>query len=191
MAFVIGSPRFSFVQFGTGPSTENNFCDWDVRYCLPVAEEDDIAFQVLVTASTIAEADALCSGITAVFGLSDTVGGAFSLILAGVPEVDRVSDTQLVIMWPEGMPGFKGVYDIGDCFVMRLDVTIGPTTVSAWSNCFERIASNDCYTSVLEYGGRSNEYGFIYCNTDDDVPGGGGGVVTSTFDYSLNFSITG
>lgn len=193
MAYTFQSPVQSFIQFSEIAVTTH--CLWgDTNICLPVYQDDDIAFQVFIN-GTESEIDAICGP----YGLQVRVGIVndcddldFLLEFTGspyndVPEVYRLSDTQLLVNWAHGLPGFMGSISIGECF--RIRVQVGST--SACSNCLERTADN-CFTSVLEYGNEENAFGFNYCSSGA-ISGGSddGGVCEPTvIEFTNTASLT-
>jgi|SRR5688572_22524427 len=163
MAYRIISPANSFVQFGGSSVTQScNFAD--ITQCLPVYLEDDVYFQFVVAADTEEEADALCdlTNSMIVVGLAENCGGSLIKTFSEKPDRYRISPFQVLYNWSHGLPEFDDVVNIGGCFVIK--VTINEDT-DACSNCFQRI-SNDCHTSVLEYGNEDNFAGFNYCNSE-------------------------
>lgn len=164
MPYQISTSTFSFIQFDELDTI--SACNWaDTEMCLPVFQPSDIAFQFIVTASTEDEADALCSldadplSIGTVEQCSDSLA-PFSGSLTRY----RISSTQVLYYWGGGIPTLYN-YEIGDCF--RVGVEIFEQFFC--SNCFQRIAS-DCHTSVIEYSGTTNQYGFSYCaGTNEDT----------------------
>src|SRR4051812_45066605 len=57
MSAIVTSPEFSFVRWD---NESLNTCNpKDVRYCLPIVNDDDVAFQFIVETDTEAEADEL------------------------------------------------------------------------------------------------------------------------------------
>lgn len=166
MAYAIISPAQSFVQFEETGKIDH--CIFDkLNFCLPVFEPNDVAFQFIVT-GTESEIDALCG----VYGIPIDIGIVracddedFLLEFTSnpyndVPEIFRIAATQLLVNWSHGVPGFTSVIGYNECFKFR--VQIG--TVQFCSNCFERTTDN-CFTSVIEYGCDDNCYGFNYCGS--------------------------
>lgn len=160
MAIRIISPTNSFVRFGEGNNTTScNFAD--INLCLPVYEEDDVAFQFVAETDTVEEADALCDLTNSLVsvGLAESCSDEM-IPFAQKPERFRISDFQVLYNWSHGLPGFADLFGIGDCFVIK--VSVGET--EGCSNCLQRIGS-DCHTSVIEYGNDDNAFGFNYCNS--------------------------
>lgn len=157
------SPTHSFVKFSETPETH---CIWgDINFCLPVYEENDVAFQFVLQASSTEEADALCDvtndnvEIGLVLGCNDE---DFALQFTEKPERFRISDTQVLYNWQHGLPDFVGAIGIGQCFYIRIQYASVYELNQFCSNCFQRIAS-DCFSSVIEYGNDENAFGFNYC----------------------------
>lgn len=163
MGYSIVTPENSFVRFD-GWQPENHCIFGRAGFCLPVYASTDVAFQFVVVADTVEEADALCqfdsSGIE--IGLVSNCEDELALTFTDQPERYRLSDLQVLYNWPHGFPGFEGVYEINDCFLVK--VIIG--TDEFCTNCFQRIG-NDCFTSVLEYGNDENAFGFNYCSSGE------------------------
>lgn len=166
MALTIQSPRNSFIQFNETGIIDH--CVFDrIQFCLPVYDDQDIAFQFFLN-GTETEIDALCGvyGADVQIGIvADCNDPGFLLDFTGspynnVPEMYRLSPTQLLVNWSHGVPGFTSVRNIGECFKIRVQVG----TTKFCSNCLERTADN-CFTSVIEYGNDENGFGFNYCNS--------------------------
>lgn len=160
MAYRILSPTNSFVQFSESGVVQS--CSFaDIPLCLPVFAADDVAFQFVVEADTIEEADALCSltepGVSV--GLARDCQTANAVTFAELPDRYRISDFQVLYNWAHGFPNFTNYFDVGDCFVVR--VNAGGT--EACSNCFNRISA-ECHTSVLSYSNEDDAFGFSYCS---------------------------
>lgn len=166
MAYSISSPPQSFIQFGETGKVDN--CIFDlINFCLPVYQPDDVAFQFFI-GGTESEIDALCG----VYGTSIDIGIVsacddqnFLLEFTAnpyndVPEIFRISATQLLVNWAHGVPGFTSVIDYNECFKFRIQIGL----VQFCSNCMERTADN-CFTSVIEYSCDENCYGFNYCGS--------------------------
>lgn len=170
MGLIIITPVSSFVRFD-GENTVTHCVHGTFKQCLPVYAEADIAFQFVVQADTIDEADALCSPYNSglEIGLVRECGQeAFDVEFNELPNRYRISDFQVLYNWEHGFPGMIGEMEIGECFHIR--VVVGETT--GCSNCFQRVP-DDCFTSVVEYGNDENFGGFNYCNGDgiDEVNG--------------------
>lgn len=164
MSLSIQSPRNSFVQFSETGIVDHCIFD-NIRICLPVYDDRDIAFQVFLN-GTAEEITLFCGiyGESVRIGIVDDCDDEDCLLeftaapYSDVPEIFRLSDTQMLINWSHGVPGFTSVRTIGQCF--RIRIQIGD--MKACSNCFERTADN-CFTSVIEYGSDENSFGFNYC----------------------------
>lgn len=166
MAYQIISPAQSFVQFAETGRIDN--CIFDrLNFCLPVFEDGDVAFQFIIT-GTESEIDALCGvyGSPISIGIVSTCDDEDFLLeftanpYNDVPELYRLSDTQLLVNWSHGVPGFTSVIGYHECFKIRVQIGLAQFC----SNCFERTADN-CFTSVVEYGCDENCYGFNYCGS--------------------------
>ena len=135
--------------------------------CLPILFESDIAFQFVLTADTIEEANALCqigeSGIQ--IGLVTACDQPdFDVEFTEQPERFRISDLQVLYNWTHGLPGSLGFYDISECFYIRIITA----DFQYCSNCLQRI-DNGCFSSVIEYGNDENAFGFSYCNGESPI----------------------
>jgi hypothetical protein len=157
MPYSISVSRFSFIQFDELDTI--TACNWtDTDICLPVYLPGDIAFQFVLTASTEDEADALCTIevnpviIGHVERCSDVIAP-----FSGVVTRYRIGPLQVLYHWPNGITTL-GTMEIGQCF------RVGVEAFDQFfcSNCFQRIGS-DCHTSVIEYSGNDNSFGFNYC----------------------------
>lgn len=161
------APKQSFIQFDETGVIQH--CLWDnLAMCLPVINDDDIAFQAFIQ-GTEEELDTICGpyGIPVRVGIVSACDDADFLIeFSEQPEIFRLGAGQLLMNWSHGLPGFAGQIDLQECF--RIRVQIGATQ---WcSNCLERV-SDDCFTSVIEYGCDDNCFGFNYCNSGEIVSG--------------------
>jgi hypothetical protein len=166
MAYAIISPSQSFVQFGETGKIDH--CIFDLlNFCLPIFQPDDVSFQFIVS-GTGSEIDVLCGayGTPIAIGIVRSCDDQNFLLeftanpYNDVPEIYRLSDTQLLVNWAHGVPGFTSVIDYNECFKIRVEVF----GVQFCSNCFERTIDN-CFTSVIEYGCDDNCYGFNYCGS--------------------------
>lgn len=161
MALSVASPLNSFVRFDEDDIVDHPIFD-NIRHCFPVVEEDDVAFQFFIR-GTAEEINAFAGayGTQVVFQLVDSADpeGDGLIEFSERPDVFRLSDTELLVNWSHGFPGFEGSVNIGQCFMIRL--AIG--TDFFYSGCFQRIDSTE-FTSVLEYGNDENAFGFNYCN---------------------------
>lgn len=164
MAYSIITPTNSFVRFDN-EAPESHCIHGTFKDCLPVYAESDVAFQFVVQAETVEEANALCTlGDTGIqIGLiSDCDQEGFDVLFDELPERYRISELQVLYNWPHGLPGMLGFYNEGDCFFVRVIVD----EVVRCSNCFQRIP-DDCFTSVLEFGNDENFAGYNYCNAGE------------------------
>src|SRR6476620_21522 len=178
MARRIISPTNSFVQFGgSDVATSCNFRD--IPFCLPVFEEQDIYFQIIIDNDTINEADGLCDleNEQITFGISSECPGACIKEFTEKPDRYRISDFQVLYNWSHGLPGIFDLVNVGDCFYIKIGTI--DELFDACSNCLQRIGS-DCHTSVLEYSNEDNFAGFNYCNSGG-VDSGSGTDCTPTF----------
>lgn len=175
MAITIISPLHSFIRFGETAAAP--LCIWGgINFCLPVYEQDDIYFQIVVE-GTENEIDSLCNpyGDEITVSLVNTCGGSDILTFTEKPERFRLSATQVLYNWTHGLPNFTSAVAVGECFHIQLVIEATPygypdETVVKCSNCIERI-SDPCFTSVIEYGNDEDGFGFKYCmggNIDND-----------------------
>lgn len=161
MAITIRNLENSFVRFD---ETVTDVCLWPGKQNipLPVYEQEDVYFQILVETETAAEADELC-GLTndVTVGLvSNCADENYLLEFSEKPARYRVGLLQVLYNWAHGLPGFAGAVQIGDCFRIRIDIDGGITV--GCSNQFQRIGS-PCFTTVIEFGNEENAFGFLYC----------------------------
>lgn len=174
MALQIISPVHSFVQFGeTGTFTHCIFSDY--TFPLPVYEYTDVAFQFYLT-GTESEIDAICGiyGTEIRVGIvNDCLDTNFLLEFTANPyndvaEIYRLSETQLLVNWAHGLPGFDSVISVEECFHIRIQV--GGSTFC--SNVHKRTADS-CFTSVVDYTNDENFAGFNYCSSGAVTVDGG------------------
>lgn len=178
MPYNIISPANSFVQFGESDTIES--CNYeDFGLCLPVFQDDDIAFQFVIQGGTEAETDALCdlSAESVVVGISDQCSGDMLIEFAQKPERYRLSPTQVLYNWSHGLPNFATVIRVGGCFYARATIL---EAYNFCSNCLQRIG-DDCHTSVIEYGNEEDFAGFTYSNSAPVASDDEGAVCDPTF----------
>lgn len=160
MALSIVSPPFSFIQFDESDTIQScNFTDTEM--CLPIYDEDDAWFQFVIQTDTTEEADALCTlnNDDVTVGIALACLDSDLLTFSEKPERFRLSDTQVLFNWQNGLSLFDTIISVGQCFHIKINVDI----YSFCSNCLQRI-SDDCHTSVIEYGSDDDSFGFAYCN---------------------------
>lgn len=164
MALQIQSPAHSFVQFSeTGTYTHCIFGDF--TFPMPVYEYTDIAFQFYLI-GTSSDIDAICGpyGTDIRIGIvNDCESGSFLVEFTGNPyndvaEIYRLSETQLLVNWSHGLPGFDSVISVEECFHIR--VQIGTST---WCSNVHKRTADSCFTSVIDYTNDENFAGFNYC----------------------------
>lgn len=163
MSYRIVSPSNSFVQFSNGNDVAGNCNYRDQTFCLPVFLEDETSFQFVVEADTIEEAEVLCDlGNSQVqVGILEDCNDGYLLEFEEKPDRFRLSDFQVLYNWSHGLPNAFSIFNIGDCFKIKV-IVAGSNDFC--SNCFQRIGS-DCHTSVVEYSNDDNFAGFNYCNS--------------------------
>lgn len=163
MGLTIINPQNSFIQFNT-ENTINHCIHGSFTECLPVFAEGDVAFQFVVQADTVEEADALCSPYNSNLQIGlvrDCNQETFDVEFDELPDRFRISDLQVLYNWLHGFPGMIGEMAIGECFYVRIIIQ---DDTEGCSNCFERIG-DDCFSSVVEYSNDENFAGFNYCNS--------------------------
>lgn len=177
MAITLISPTNSFVQFGE--TADSSLCIWgDLSFCLPVYDQDDVYFQFVIE-GTEADIDSLCTqtGDEIEVALVSECNDSPLVTFSEKPDRFRLSLTQVLYNWSNGLPNFTAYVAVGECFKIQLTITATPYGYPEdidiiCSNCFERIPS-DCFTSVIEYGNDQDAYGFKYCaggNLPSDPP---------------------
>ncbi|MBK7882491.1 MAG: fibronectin type III domain-containing protein [Chitinophagaceae bacterium] len=186
MAYSILNPKYSFIQFGYEQFTEEqkNCYEEDLKNCLPIFNDSDLAFQVILKADTNEEAMAVyTSAFTSIKlvllkGFVTEQPEFESAILKDFVTDDIVfvrrmlSDTEVLLYWPNGLPGFKAHIACGKCFQIGTKITtedIDGADISIPSNCLYRTC-DDCWTSLLEYSCDENSYGFNYCAIETFSP---------------------
>lgn len=170
MAYQVISPQFGFIQFSESDYVDS-LSNGSALSCLPVYEDNDIAFQAIIRGLE-AEAGALCGAGSALIriGLVQECGEDFLMEFAEKPQLFKINTTDVVMNWPHGLPDFTNVISVNDCFRIKLLIDDTPFC----SNCLTRIR-NDRYTAVVEYGSEENSFGFNYCggtlvgDTEQDV----------------------
>jgi hypothetical protein len=166
MAYSITSPAQSFIQFSETGIIDHCIFD-NIRFCLPVYDPNDVAFQAYIN-GTESEIDALCGvyGTPIAIGIVNACDDPDFLLeftanpYNDVPEIFRISATQLLVNWAHGVPGFTSVINYNECFKIRIQIGL----IKFCSNCLERTTDN-CFTSVIEYSCDENCYGFNYCGS--------------------------
>lgn len=170
MALSIISPQFSPIQFNKSSEIEScNFSDIDL--CLPVFDDNDIAFQFIVEGDED-EIDALCTIDNAAIsiGITDGCENPNLITFDGKPQRMKLSLTQVLYYW-SGLPDFESVISIGECFFITVTITDVYDTETFCSQCLQRIAET-CDTSVIAFDNDDDFAGFNYCGGtpvgDDD-----------------------
>lgn len=157
------SPKYSFVQFAIPEFTLSGFKFPDSDIELPVANVDDIAFQILVT-GTDPEIDAFIEDNHQVFIAAKT-GPNLLNIASSNYEVVRLSSTTALFIFNGELTNFKTVVANYECFRIGISFIISGGTTIYFSNIFQRLDKTR-YTTVLEYRALENSNGFIYCNAN-------------------------
>jgi hypothetical protein len=175
MAITITHPKFSFVRLNETEDFDGCLVD-GISYCLPVAKEDDVWFQFVAVAETAEEANQLCDAeddlvtVGLINGDDDCLDDfVVNFKTAGYkPERIRLSETQVLYNWKHGFPDYDDTYAVGDCFKIKIKIVTEDGDIVACSNCFERV-TEDCYTSVVDYGSEQNIFDFNYCGSGNLV----------------------
>lgn len=167
MSYRITTSRFSFIQFSELDTIEA--CNWQTTdMCLPVFADSDLWFQWVIQGDTEEETDVLCdidNGLIDI-GIVKNCSDNFLVEFSQKATRYRISPTQILYVWQHGLPGFTNALAFGDCAHIKINLF----AQSFCSNCFQRIA-DDCHTSVLEYGGDENQFGFNYCASNEGIVG--------------------
>jgi hypothetical protein len=132
---------------------------------LPVATPTDIAFQILLTAESEAEADSIGTGAIILYVMSqDGTTQLHDYHLDGyLFQQYRTGPHTVLIFWPHGLPNIASYVDANTCF--RLAIEIVPDVVTHYmaAGPVLKLITEPKYTSVLEYSCEENSYGFTYC----------------------------
>jgi hypothetical protein len=177
MAVQLINKKFSFLQFGFDTNTVAT-CGCDNCY-LPVLEDADIAFQVLLKTTTALEATNimlltedkfnLCLLNNATVTDSSTFNAAIkhNYVAENIHFArHQISPTEIVLYWPHGIFDLVSFVLIEEVF--RLGIKIEITTgvfIEFPSNRLYR-TDDKCFTSRLTYSCDEDSYGFVYCNVD-------------------------
>lgn len=147
---------------------------------LPVVEDDDIAFQVIVTADDATQANDAATSDHFLYLLPADVTGIIdaptmqaAALLAfdaagNQPDPFLISSLNVLLRWNYGLPAFKTVIPKYECF--RLGLLVGYDTSANYKVLFSNIfyrEENKRYNSAIEYYCNENAYGFQYCNVPD------------------------
>jgi hypothetical protein len=187
MPYQITTPEFSFVRLS---DQRLNAVDWrenqipgsELGIILPVNHEDDVAFQVLVTTDTVAEADDICalpydqSALIISPGAALPANPTFTQIqdalatpganAGNFEELNasrfRISDTEIIYFFPK--IASPSSLNCDQCFQIIFTLSavsnFGP---NAASNPFIYRCTDTDFTSVLDYYSERDEAGFAYC----------------------------
>jgi len=163
MALHIVSPKNSFIQFAESDSITGCGVE-SFSLCLPVLNDDDIAFQFIIQADTSGEADILCDRANDQLTIGICLDCSEDTILdfSGLTSRSRISPTQVLFNWSHGVPGFQTVISHAECFHIKIKTSQYAETYEWCSNCLQRI-TDGCFTSVVDYTGADNQFGFDYC----------------------------
>jgi len=141
---------------------------------LPISEEDDLKFQLVLETETKEEADALTEGVKiylvkagAVIIDAPSLDGNILVDYSDVdhdklPMLIRISEKKVLVYWPHGIPDFKSKVDPYTCAKLALTFPDGEETQYYTSNKLAHVPDKR-FTSVLEYYCEENAYDFYYC----------------------------
>lgn len=139
-----------------------NFTTQDM--CLPVFLPDDVWFQFIITGTSEAEIDDLCTNSELIsVGIVQACTDGFLLEFVEKPSRYRIGTNKVLYIWQHGVPGFDAAIDVGGCFHIKIRIA----DQSFCSNCFQRIG-DDCHTSVVQYSNEENAFDFNYCAAAND-----------------------
>ena len=135
-----------------------------MRTCLPVLEDADVNFQFVIQADSEGEADVLCdlNNDELTIGLAASCISNLLITFSDKTVRSRISPTQVLYNWSNGFKNFATVFSDRQCFFIRIKVSQYGTNYDWCSNCFVRI-TDGCFTSVVDYTGDDNQFGFDYC----------------------------
>jgi hypothetical protein len=170
MAISIQAPRFSFVQFNESGDVSN--CLGEIlNLCLPIFSEDDLNFQFVITSTSEEEANNIAGGIIPVqIGIVRECEDELLTTFTATMERFKIGTNSVLFNFKEGLADFADYIEVGECFLVKVIVTVSMVETSFCSNCFQRIG-DDCHTSIVEYGADDNAFGFNYCaGFDEEVP---------------------
>ncbi|MDB5200587.1 MAG: hypothetical protein JWO92_2550 [Chitinophagaceae bacterium] len=175
------SPTYSFIKFDA-PEAENNCCDGDEVFCIPVIKDNDIVFQFIISGDNLTEGNTIF----------DTVPENIQLILLGgsdnTPatvaantlrnwtiddtlsfEKNRTAANQVTYLWRNIFKDILTLIDCDECFQLAIKATIGDADpLVSISNCLIR-KCDECFTSVLEYYNDEDYAEFMYCNVENAI----------------------
>ncbi len=169
------NPKYSFVKFGE-PESIISCCEGQSIFCIPVVEENDTFFQFSLKGDTplegyqIFNAPASTVQLKLLKGIGNTPETVGVNVLRNwtvddslVFERFRATDLETVFIWKNVFKNIVSFVKCNECFELAVTVSIGDTTITRVSSCFVR-SCDSCYTSVLEYSGDQDDFGFRYCN---------------------------
>jgi len=171
MSISISAPRFSFVQFNESDDYSNCLGE-SINLCLPIFHEDDLNFQFMLSGTTEEETNLLAAAVSPVeIGIVRECDESFlTTFNPALVERFKIGPNHVLFNFKEGLTDFADFIEVGDCFLVKLIVTIEGNDYTFCSNCFQRIG-DDCHTSVVEYGSNDNSFGFNYCmGVDTEIP---------------------
>lgn len=166
MGYTINSPRNSFVKFASAEQL-NDCCEDQQEFCIPVINENDLVFQIIVTADTAEEFNTLWSA----------PDNNASLFIVDQPEGNtivnlesqslyfqkfRTGEKQITYFWNNPFNGLSAAVSCNQCFYLSFIIT-EPNPQTVFSNCLIRKCES-CYTTVLEYYCSDDYDQFNYCN---------------------------
>ncbi len=193
MALNIISPKNSFVQFAESDTISGCGVE-SFGLCLPVLNDNDVAFQFIIQADSEGEADILCDRANdqITVGICTDCDSDTILDFTDKPSRSRISLTQVLFNWSAGLPDFASVISHAECFHIKIKTSQYATTYTWCSNCFQRI-TDGCFTSVVDYTGDDNQFGFDYCGgaaVEDDQANCEPTIITFTNETALSIPYT-
>jgi hypothetical protein len=177
MAVQLINNKYSFLQFGFDTNTLAT-CGCDNCY-LPIIQDEDIAFQVMLKTTTSLEATDLMLLDEDKFNLcllensTITNNATFNAAIKHNYLTDnihfsrhQISPTEIILYWPHGIFYLTTHILLEEVFRLGLIIETGANQfIELPSNRLYR-TDNKCYTSRIEYSCEENSYDFIYCNID-------------------------
>ncbi len=164
---VVNYPN-SFVRFNE-PETVSNFRR-EVQIAHPVYDIDDFHFVFKMTGSLIDISGLLLDPTQIRLGFTlnkTTIIRDWFAVDGLAPVIYQLSDTEVAIAWPYGMPGLTSTISLHQCFYIGvMNIAFAPgTPFLGVSNLFKRVGTNKL-SVLLEYWSRDDSFGFPYCGLD-------------------------
>lgn len=177
------SPKYSFVKFNSTEEADS-CCEGSELFCIPVIEENDLFFQLIVSGANLAEGTTIFDAapenvrLLLLSGTGNTAGTVSANTLRDWTTDDtlafekyRTKANQVTFVWKEILKDIKTLVECDECFQLAViaDVTGDPENpLIGISNCFIRKCDN-CYSSILEYYNDEDYADFKYCNVENGV----------------------